>query len=195
MAENGSADVAGIVDRYHGDPSMIVPIMLDVQAECGYLPQPELKELSSQLAVPLSRVYSVAAFYDSFRLMPQGDHTIELCVGTACFQNGAREISEAIQEEFSLVPNGTTEDGRFTYCPANCVGACSLAPVMVVDGEYLGGLTPETAVDVLHRIASGERPVVPATQAVQFTTEPGAAKKPKPKKKAKKKKKGGSKKT
>lgn len=156
MAETREADVAGIVERYAGDPGMLIPMMQDVQAECGYLPQAELKQLSSRLAVPLARIYSVATFYSSFRLMPKGDHTIQLCLGTVCFLKGAGKISEALQKEFELVPGATSPDGKFTFAPVNCVGACALAPVMVVDGKYYGGLEVDSAMELLHKIAAGE---------------------------------------
>ena len=156
MAENNEADVAAIVRRYAGDPDMLIPMMQDVQAECGYLPRAELKQLSRRLAVPLAQIYSVATFYSSFRLMPKGDHTIQLCMGTVCFLKGAGKISEALQQEFDLVPGGTSPDGKFTFAPVNCVGACALAPVMVVDGEYHGGLDVDSAMELLHKIAAGE---------------------------------------
>jgi NADH-quinone oxidoreductase subunit E len=150
--------VATIVDRYAGDAGMLIPMMQDMQAEFGYLPQTELKELSGRLGVPLAQIYSVATFYASFRLMPKGDHTIQLCMGTVCFLKGADKISQAIQGEFELVPGGTSPDRKFTYCPVNCVGACALAPVMVVDGEYHGGLTVDSAVELLQKIAEGDKP-------------------------------------
>jgi NADH-quinone oxidoreductase subunit E len=162
MAEVNTADVPGIIDRYGGDPGMLIPMMQDVQAACGYLPQGDLKELSGRLAVPLSRIYGVASFYASFRLVPKGEHTIQLCMGTVCFLKGAGKISEAIQKEFDVVRGGTSPDGMFTYAPVNCVGACALAPVMVVDGQYYGGLAVDSALDLLHQIAAGEQPE-PAT--------------------------------
>ena len=149
MPETNGSTVASIIDRYDGDPGMLIPIMQDLQAACGYLPHEELAELSGRLRVPLSRIYSVATFYASFRLVPKGDHTIQLCLGTVCFLKGAAQISQAIQREFDLVPGGTSPDGKFTFAPLNCVGACALAPVMVVDGEYYGGLAVDSAVELL----------------------------------------------
>jgi len=157
MAETNADTVDRIIDRYSGDAGMLIPMMQDVQAECGYLPQEELKELSGRLNVPLAQIYSVATFYASFRLMPKGDHTIQLCMGTVCFLKGADKISEALQREFELVPGETSPDGKFTFSPVNCVGACALAPVMVVDGEYHGGLTADAAVELLHKIAAGQK--------------------------------------
>ncbi len=153
-----SVPIDEIIRRYDGDRGMLIPMMQDVQAACGYLPQEKLKELSRSLGVPLAQIYSVATFYASFRLMPKGEHTIQLCMGTVCFLKGAGAISQAIQEEFQLVPGATSPDGKFTFAPVNCVGACALAPVMVVDGEYHGNLTVESAVDLLQRIAGGEKP-------------------------------------
>jgi len=158
MPDTQTHSVAAIVERYTGDPGMLIPMMQDIQAEHGYLPQAELKELSNGLAVPLARIYSVATFYSSFRLMPKGDHTIQLCMGTVCFLKGAGKIAQAIQERFELVPGGTSPDRKFTFCPLNCVGACALAPVMVVDGQYHGDLTTDSAIELLENIAAGDEP-------------------------------------
>jgi NADH-quinone oxidoreductase subunit E len=158
MGESTTGSVAEVIGRYAGDPGMLIPMMQDIQAEHGYLPQPELKQLASGLRVPLARIYSVATFYASFRLMPKGDHTIQLCLGTVCFLKGAGKIAQAIQEQFDLVPGGTSPDRKFTFAPVNCVGACALAPVMVVDDQYYGGLTANSAVRLLDKIAAGEKP-------------------------------------
>jgi NADH-quinone oxidoreductase subunit E len=165
MTETNTETVAAIIERYAGDPDMLIPMMQDVQAECGHLPQAELKELADGLRVPLARLYSVATFYSSFRLMPKGDHTIQLCLGTVCFLKGAGKISEAIQQEFALVPGGTSPDGKFTFSPVNCVGACALAPVMVVDGQYHGGLAVDSAMELLQKIAAGQPPPQAAAEA------------------------------
>ena len=167
MTETSVSCIEGVIGRYDRDPGMLIPMMQDVQVECGYLPQPELKELSVKLAVPLARIYSVASFYSSFRLLPPGDHTIQLCMGTVCFLKGADKISASIQKEFELAPGGTSPDRKFTYSPVNCVGACALAPVMVVDGAYYGGLTPDSAIELLHKIAAGEQPLASTPVASQ----------------------------
>ncbi len=155
MVEDTTGTVAAIVGRYAGDADMLIPMMQDIQEEHGYLPPPELRELSGRLGVPLSHIYGVATFYASFRLMPRGEHTVQLCMGTVCFLKGAAGISEALQKEFSLVPGGTSPDGKFTFSPVNCLGACALAPVLVVDGEYHGGLTANSALELLRKVAAG----------------------------------------
>jgi len=138
-----------ISDRYDNNPDMLIPMLQDLQAEESYLPQEYLKELSGHLQVPLIRIYGVATFYSSFRLAPKGRHDITLCMGTVCFLKGADKISRAICEEFSVQPGETTEDRLFTYQPVNCVGACALAPVMVVDGKYHDHMTPESAIELI----------------------------------------------
>jgi NADH:ubiquinone oxidoreductase subunit E len=131
-------------------------MLQDIQAEHGYLPADTLRELSEKLDIPLIRIYGVATFYSSFRLAPKGQHDITLCMGTVCFLKGADKISEAICNEYGVEPGGTTEDRLFTFQPVNCVGACALAPVMVVDGQYHDHLTPETALDVIEKLRDKE---------------------------------------
>ena len=140
---------------------MLIPMMQDIQTAEGYLPREQLRIAGHELGVPLSRIYSVATFYASFRLQPKGEHTITLCMGTVCYLKGADQIAAAIQEEFQVPPGGTSPDGKFSFAPVNCLGACALAPVMVVDGEYFGGLTATSAVDILQKIAAG-KPVAAA---------------------------------
>ena len=143
-----------IVERYDGDTGMLIPMMQDLQSECGYLPAEHLRYLAGQLKVPMSRLYAVATFYSSFRLAPKGAHEVTLCMGTVCFLKGAGSISETVCREFRVEPGGTTRDRLFTFQAVNCVGACAVAPVMIVDGKYYEGVTPASALDVLHGLAA-----------------------------------------
>jgi NADH-quinone oxidoreductase subunit E len=145
-----------IVDRYDAEVGMLIPMMQDIQAECGYLPAEQLHCLGKRLNVPLSRLYAVATFYASFRLAPKGAHEVTLCVGTVCYLKGAGRISEAICREFRVEPGGTTRDRLFTFQAVNCVGCCAVAPVMLVDGKYHQGLTPESALEILYALAPDE---------------------------------------
>ena len=152
----GKELVKEIIHRYDNDSGMLIPMLQDIQAEQGYLPVDKLKQLSKQLEIPLSRIYSVATFYASFRLAPKGQHEVTLCMGTVCYLKGADKISETICREFSVEPGGTTADRLFTFQPVNCVGACALAPVMIVDGEYHDGVTPDSAMDILNELSADE---------------------------------------
>ena len=143
-----------IVARYGEDESMLIPMMQDLQAEWGYLPPDGLRRLSARLGVPLTRIYGVATFYASFRLAPKGKHDVTLCVGTVCHLKGAGDIADAICKEFHVEAGGTTPDRRFTFQAVNCVGACALAPVMIVDGEYHDHLTPQAAVQMLRELSA-----------------------------------------
>ncbi|MGB2820158.1 MAG: NAD(P)H-dependent oxidoreductase subunit E [Phycisphaerae bacterium] len=145
-----------IVSRYDGEAGMLIPMMQDLQAECGYLPADQLRRLARRLEVPVSRLYAVAMFYSSFRLAPKGRHEVTLCVGTVCYLKGAGHISETICREFQVEAGGTTADGLFSYQPVNCVGACALAPVMIVDGEYHDGMTPDSAMEILRGLDAGD---------------------------------------
>lgn len=146
--------VEQIIDNYDGDDGMLIPMMQDLQADCGYLPKEHLHCLSKQLSIPLSRIYSVATFYSSFRLAPKGLHEVTLCMGTVCYLKGAAKICEAITKEFRVEPGGTTRDKLFTLQAVNCVGACAVAPVMLIDGEYYENMTPASALEILHGLHS-----------------------------------------
>ncbi len=157
-----------IVDRYDGEVGMLIPMMQDLQAEYGYLPPDRLHSLAKLLELPLSRLYAVATFYSSFRLAPKGAHDVSLCMGTVCYLKGSGAISEAICREFQVEPGGTTRDRLFSFQAVNCVGACALAPVMVVDGKYYDGVTPDSALEILHQLSPDE-------ENAETTTKGGTA--------------------
>jgi NADH-quinone oxidoreductase subunit E len=148
--------VEEIVRRYDGEIGMLIPMMQDLQAACGYLPVDQIKRLAERLEVPLSRLYAVATFYTSFRLAPKGQHEVTLCVGTVCHLKGAGAISEMIREEFQVQAGGTTADGLFSFQPVNCVGACAVAPVMIVDGKYYDGVSKDSAMKILRELPLAE---------------------------------------
>ncbi len=156
MAETKHELIETIVERYAGDDGMLIPMLQDLQSDHGYLPADELEALSTRLGIPLSRIYSVAMFYSSFRLAPQGAHEVTLCMGTVCHLKGAARISKAICEEYSIEPGETTADRLFTLQGVNCVGACALAPVMIVDKTYYDGVTPDSALKILAKLSSPE---------------------------------------
>jgi len=155
MAKNNQL-IEQIVDNYNGEVGMLIPMMQDLQADCGYLPTEHLRLLSKRLDIPLSRIYAVATFYSSFRHTPKGAHEVTLCMGTVCYLKGAGRICEAITKEFRVEPGGTTHDMLFSFQAVNCVGACAVAPVMLVDGKYYESVTPESALDILHGLYTDE---------------------------------------
>ncbi len=126
------------LDRYDGDPGMLVAVLQDIQAEYNYLPKEALVQVSQGLDVPLTQVYSVASFFKAFSLKPRGRHLINVCLGTACHVRGAVRVLDEIERELGIKSGGTTEDLRYTLETVNCVGACALGPIMIIDGNYSG---------------------------------------------------------
>ncbi len=131
-----AASVETVLQRYGGEVGFLVSMLQDLQREHGYLPVAPLHELSQRLGIPLAQVYGVATFYKSLRLKPCGRHTVCVCTGTVCHLKGAATLVEAIRDRLALRAGDTTEDLEFTLQTVNCVGACALAPVVVVDGTY-----------------------------------------------------------
>jgi len=130
--------VGSILDKYEHNKGMLVSILQDTQAALGYLAREALLEVSTDLEVPLSRVYSVATFFRAFSLKPRGRHLIDVCLGTACHVRGAVGILDSIKRETGIKTGETSEDMRFTLETVNCVGACALGPIVIIDGKYEG---------------------------------------------------------
>ena len=138
--------------RRHGNRrDALIETLHTVQDSFGYLEEEALDYVARSLRVPPSAVYGVATFYHFFNLKPKGDHSCVICTGTACYIKGAGEILDAIEENFGIGPGETTEDGKLSVLTARCLGACSLAPAVVFDGEVTGKLGPEDVVNRLRR--------------------------------------------
>ena len=125
--------------RRMGDkPAALIEALHAAQEAFGYLDSDALEYVGDTLGVPHSRVYGVATFYSFFTLKPQGEHTCVVCTGTACYINGAKEILAGIDTHLGVKPRQTTADGKVSLLTARCLGACSLAPAVVIDGEARG---------------------------------------------------------
>ena len=133
--------IKSILARHHSDPGMLVPILQDVQAEYNYLPREALEKVGQGLDVPLSQVYSVASFFKAFSLKPRGRHLINVCLGTACHVRGAGRVIDEVERNLGIKSGETTKDMKYTLETVNCVGACALGPIVVIDGNYTGEMT------------------------------------------------------
>lgn len=123
----------------HGNRSdQLIGILQDVQAKYKYLPEKPLQRVSELLNIPTAQVFSVATFFKAFSLEPRGKHTCQVCMGTACHVRGAKRILEEMERDLGVAAGQTTKDGNVTLETVNCVGACALGPVIVVDEEYHG---------------------------------------------------------
>jgi NADH-quinone oxidoreductase subunit E len=130
-----------IIERYPDKPEYLISLLQDIQGRYGYISADAMQQACDRTGVPLTQGYSVATFYQSFRLDPSGEHEIRVCLGTACHLKGGPRIVEELERRLDVASGGTTEDMRYTLSTVNCVGACALAPVVVVDEEYHPNMT------------------------------------------------------
>lgn len=130
-----------IIDRYGGDPSMLIQILLDIQKQNHWLSKSAITWISRRLNVPVTRITRIATFYTMFSLKPQGRHTVQVCTGTACHVRGATELLTRAKSILDLEPGETDEAMNFTLKTVNCLGCCALGPVMTVGGVYHSNLS------------------------------------------------------
>ena len=133
--------VVEIIEKHESQSSALIAILQDVQAEYRYLPEDVLSLISVRLNVPMSRTYSLATFFKAFSLEPKGEHTINVCMGTACHVRKAGRILEKIERDLDVKTDGTTEDLKFSLDEVHCLGCCGLAPVVTVDEDLYGKVT------------------------------------------------------
>ena len=153
--EVDSKKIHGIIDAYDGEKTSVISILLDIQKEYNYLPKHALVIVAKELEMFLSEIYSIATFYKAFSLKPRGKHIITVCLGTACHVRGGSKIADAFSRVLSIEPGETTEDGQFTLETVNCLGACALGPVIVVDEEYHGNMSVGNVERLLKRYRRG----------------------------------------
>jgi NADH:ubiquinone oxidoreductase subunit E len=137
-----AADPAPVLERYRSaGPDQLIPILQDVQESFGYLSREALVAIATHLNMPLARVHGVATFYNQFRYDPPGKHHVQVCRGTACHVRGSAPLLESVKNELDVEAGRTTADGEFSVEVVACVGACGLAPVIVVDGQVHAAVT------------------------------------------------------
>lgn len=138
--------------KKHG--KLLISILEDIQEEYNYLPEEALKEVSKKLNIPLRDVYGVATFYRAFRLTPTGEHLINVCLGTSCHVRGGLRILEKIERDLNIKSGESNKE--FTLETVNCLGACALSPLVVVDKEYYGNITPNKVNSILKKYKGGK---------------------------------------
>jgi len=145
--------IKSIIDKYEGDKGFLVPVLQDVQKELNYLPREALDLVSSFLEIPLSYIFEVATFYKAFSLKPRGRFQMQLCKGTACHVRGVPLIIDQVERELNIKEGETTEDLEYTFETVNCLGACALGPILVVNGEYHGQMNIAKTSRLLKKLA------------------------------------------
>ena len=144
-----------IFEKYkRQEKSTLIPLLQEVQNIYGYLPELAVQEISEFVGLPLSRVYGVATFYNQFRLTPLGENVIRVCRGTACHVKNSANILYAIESTLNISAGQTTRDKKYTLEVVNCIGACSIAPVITINDEYFGRLTVKDIPNLLKRCAN-----------------------------------------
>ena len=139
------------IESNKGDKGALMPVMHEAQEIYGYLPVEVQTVIAEKLNVPLAEVYGVATFYSQFTLNPKGKHRISVCLGTACYVKGSDKILEVLERELKIKCGECTPDGNFSIDSCRCVGACGLAPVMIIDGEVYGKLQEGDVKEILQR--------------------------------------------
>lgn len=140
-----------ILSQHHYNKSTLIGILQDIQAKLNYLPENVLRYVAEELKVPLTQVYAVASFYKAFSLKEKGKHCLHICTGTACHVKGAKKIMEILEKSLKIKVGETTSDKKFTLENVNCLGACALAPVMVIDNKYFGQVSSENINPILKK--------------------------------------------
>lgn len=145
-----------VIAKHHDQPGGLMPTLQEAQGIYGYLPMEVQTMIADGLGISLSEVYGVATFYSQFSLTPKGKHCISVCLGTACYVKGSDKILEAVENHLGIKSGECTPDGMFSIEACRCVGACGLAPVMMVGEDVYGKLTPDQVPDILDSYKSNE---------------------------------------
>jgi NADH:ubiquinone oxidoreductase subunit E len=145
------SQIDAVIQKNRTVSGAVITVLRECQDIAGYLPVVLLDYISQGLNLPASSVYGVASFYSLFSMVPKGRHTIKMCLGTACYVKGIKEAMSRIENEYHLEEGGTTEDRRFSLEAVRCLGACGLAPVMVVGQDTHGDVSSDKVLDLLKK--------------------------------------------
>lgn len=138
-----------IIDKYQAEPSYLIQVLLDIQAENYWLPKDALEQVGQRLKVPMTWIQHIATFYKAFSLVPKGRNKIHVCMGTACHVRGAMRVLDTVQDLTGIKAGETDLDLKFSLQTVNCLGCCALGPVVEINGKTHGKMAPGKAADVL----------------------------------------------
>jgi NADP-reducing hydrogenase subunit HndA len=149
LRQEDVAKISEICASFNNDPQELINVLHKCQEHFGYLPAEVQEVVSNQLAVPVARIYGVITFYSFFTMTPKGKHPISVCMGTACYVRGAEKVLDEFKKELGLQVGQTSEDGKFSLSSLRCVGACGLAPVVMVSDKTYGRVAPDDVKNIL----------------------------------------------
>ena len=147
--EEQKAKLLEVISQYKGQKGALMPIMQEAQEIYGYLPYQVQKIISDETGIPIEKIYGVATFYAQFSMSPKGKYVVSVCLGTACYVKGSGLVLEEVEKQLGIHDGECTADGKFSLETCRCVGACGLAPVMIVGGDVYGRMTPDMVKDIL----------------------------------------------
>jgi NADH-quinone oxidoreductase E subunit len=151
MAAIKLSELDHIFEKHKSKKGNLIPVLHEIQEEIGYLPTEVQRYVSKKLGVAMSKIYGVISFYSFFTTEPKGEHTIGVCMGTACYVKGAEDILMRLQEELGIKTGQTTKDNKFTMTMTRCLGTCSMAPVIMIDDQVHGNLTAEKVPEIINK--------------------------------------------
>ena len=149
-------ELKAVIKKYENVPGRLMPVLQDAQDIYGYLPIEVQRMIADALEISLSEVYGVATFYSQFSLTPKGQHRISVCLGTACYVKGADKVLEEIETQLGIKAGECTADRKFSIDTCRCVGACGLAPVIMIDDKVYGKVTPDQVAEILEEYKDSE---------------------------------------
>ncbi len=139
-----------IIEKYKDKSGSLIPVLQEIQSSIGFLPIEVQKKIAKQLNIPEKEVYGVATFYSFFSLIPRGKNNIRVCLGTACFVKGGKKIVDKLQKEFGIEPGQTTKDRKYSLQVNRCLGACGLAPIIVINEKIYQKVDPDKVVEMVY---------------------------------------------
>ncbi len=140
-----------IINNYQNKEGILIQLLLDIQKELKWIPSEIIKRISAKLKIPVSQIYRIASFYAALSLKPIGRHLIQVCLGTACHVRGGSKILDAVEDLLEINSGNNTDDMRFTLSGVNCLGCCAQGPMLMVDTDYYGGVTPIQVKTILEK--------------------------------------------
>ena len=143
------AKLREVIAAHKGQPGATMPVLQAAQDIFGYLPEEVQIMIAEGLDIPLSEIYGVVSFYAQFSVNPKGKYRVSVCLGTACYVKGAGDILQAVEKKLGITSGGITPDGKFSLDACRCIGACGLAPVMMINYDVYGRLTPDQVAGIL----------------------------------------------
>lgn len=155
LNEKAQAQIISICDRYKDEKTPLMMILSDIQTEFGYIPLEVQELVSEQTGIPVAEIYGVVTFYSFFSLEPKGKYIIGCCLGTACYVNGAQQIIDKFSEILGIKAGQTTKDGLFTLDALRCLGACSIAPAVSINGKVYPKVTVNQVQEIIDELKGG----------------------------------------